>query len=330
MTLVRSSPSGVQIDVEPLIELDPNSLIGNPAAVTAPATDVHVEPNSVVGRAGGNIVSAPLVTSQVADGQVTNAKLAAMAPNSVKVNPTALAAVAQDLAIGQSQALGRGPTGNLTALSGATLGQFLRFATDGVDPGGSGTVTTLVIDPTINQFRWTPGAAITVHGMALTGPVSPTNGETVTIYNSRTSTFNITFVHNSASAADANFRFFDPGNINFILRPGESVTWRHMFSRWVATGVAQEANTTITLSIAVPVLAADTLGYANTSLVGTVLEGTAQDRLVVAAPVADLAAAGLASGFYIGARMSALNTLRAAFRGTLAGGATNFTVTRLG
>lgn len=85
-----------------------------------------------------------------------------------------------------------------------------------------------------------------------------------------------------------------------------------------------------TISIVVPAVAADAVGYVNTSLVGTPLEDLFDTNdPVLVNPQSDLVAAGAGGGF-INARISAANTLRTAFNGALAGGAANFTVTRIG
>jgi hypothetical protein len=82
----------------------------------------------------------------------------------------------------------------------------------------------------------------------------------------------------------------------------------------------------ITLSVAVPVVANDQVGYVNVSLVGTGLAGLlAADSLIVANPTTDLVGAG-AGGGYINVRFNAANSLRFAFLGPLAGGAANFSV----
>jgi hypothetical protein len=84
-----------------------------------------------------------------------------------------------------------------------------------------------------------------------------------------------------------------------------------------------------TISVAVPVVAAATLAYLNVSTVGTALEGITTADVVVGAPVSDLAAAGAGNGDYVGCYVSAANTLRLAFQGTLAGGAVNFNFKRV-
>lgn len=84
-----------------------------------------------------------------------------------------------------------------------------------------------------------------------------------------------------------------------------------------------------TISVAVPAVAAGTLAYLNVSTVGTALEGITTADVVVGAPTADLAAAGAGNGDYVGCYVSAANTLRLGFQGTLAGGAVNFNFKRV-
>jgi hypothetical protein len=96
---------------------------------------------------------------------------------------------------------------------------------------------------------------------------------------------------------------------------------------WLVTNVSQP-QVSLTLSVTVPVVAASTLAYLDVSLAATGFVGTLANQPIIATPQADLAAAALNGGFYVGARMSATNNLRMVFFGTLAGGATNFTITR--
>lgn len=88
--------------------------------------------------------------------------------------------------------------------------------------------------------------------------------------------------------------------------------------------------TSITLSVVVPAVAASTLAYLDVSLAATGFAGLTANQAVCVSPQADLAAAALNGGYFVGARMSATDTLRMAFFGTLAGGAANFTITKLG
>ncbi len=78
-----------------------------------------------------------------------------------------------------------------------------------------------------------------------------------------------------------------------------------------------------TISVVVPAVAADAVGYVDVSTVGTPLEGITVGQLVVGNPTADLVAAGAGGGF-INARVSGVSTIRCAFNGALAGGAVNF------
>jgi hypothetical protein len=91
-----------------------NTIVANATAGSASPTAVAIGTNSVLGRVAGNIVAAQLVTAQIAASQVTNALLAQMAANTVKVNATAALADAQDVAIGTNSVLGR-VAGNIVA-----------------------------------------------------------------------------------------------------------------------------------------------------------------------------------------------------------------------
>ena len=85
----------------------------------------------------------------------------------------------------------------------------------------------------------------------------------------------------------------------------------------------------ITLSIAVPVLAAGVSAYVNTSLAATDLAGMQQNDPVLVNPQQDVQAAGANGGGLRSFRMSAANTLRCEFQGVTTAGAQNFTVTKL-
>lgn len=84
-----------------------------------------------------------------------------------------------------------------------------------------------------------------------------------------------------------------------------------------------------TISVVVPAVAAAELGYADVSTVGTALEGLATDDPVTGNPTEDLAAAGATNGGFINCRVSAADTIRCAFVGALAGGASDFVFVRL-
>ena len=84
------------------------------------------------------------------------------------------------------------------------------------------------------------------------------------------------------------------------------------------------------LQITVPALASGALGYATVDTTGTELDGIDVNDVVVANAHSDLAAAGAGNGGLINARVSALNTIRCAFVGALAGGGTSFAFSRVG
>jgi hypothetical protein len=84
------------------------------------------------------------------------------------------------------------------------------------------------------------------------------------------------------------------------------------------------------LSVPVPAVAASgQLAYLDVAVAGTPLDGLDTPDVVVANPQADLSAAGVGRGAYLGCRVSAINTIRLAFHGILAGGAVDFEFCRV-
>jgi hypothetical protein len=153
-------------------------------------------------------------TWTIDNGVVTNAKLTNMAGARVK-----------------GRTLNAG-TGAPTDMTGAEVGQIVRYGTD-VEDTSTGTVASFLIANTTTSVRCTPATALTIQGIAYTGPADPEAGKEVLLYNSRTSAQNITLAHNSGSAGAAQYRLFLPGNVDMVIRPGDGVRLRYAFSRWI-------------------------------------------------------------------------------------------------
>ena len=77
----------------------------NATTSTADPTDLLVGTNTVVGRVAGNIVAAQVVTGQIADNAVTNAKAAQMATQTIKGRTTGGTGNAEDLTTTQATAM---------------------------------------------------------------------------------------------------------------------------------------------------------------------------------------------------------------------------------
>lgn len=94
---------------------------------------------------------------------------------------------------------------------------------------------------------------------------------------------------------------------------------------WGSFNAAQsQVSPKITVSVAVPAVAAGQVGYVDVALGATKLNGLVPaGSMLIANPTADLVAAGAGGGF-INVRASAANTARFAFLGPIAGGATDF------
>lgn len=150
----------------------------------------------------------------IANDAVTNAKLNNMAGATVK-----------------GRTLNAG-SGDPTDMTGAEVGQLIRYGTD-VEDTSTGTVASFTIANTTTSVRCTPASALTIQGIAYTGPADPEAGKEVILYNSRTSTQNITLAHNSGSAGAAQYRLFLPGNVDMVMRPGDAIRLRYAFSRWI-------------------------------------------------------------------------------------------------
>lgn len=95
--------------------------------------------------------------------------------------------------------------------------------------------------------------------------------------------------------------------------------------------VVDSGQATARVSIVVPALATDEMGFATVSLVGTPLDGILPNTPICVTTTQDLSAAGAGRGGVLGSpRIVAANTLKVSFAGALAGGASDILVTMLG
>jgi hypothetical protein len=242
-----------------------NTIVANPTGSSAAPTAVAVSADSLLARVGGNLTSHAFAT--LAGGGLTYSAgvMAVGAGTGITVNANDVAVTIPltdgdkgDITVATSgtvwtvdadaisntklanmagatvkgRTLNAG-TGDPADLTGAEIGQLVRYGTD-VEDVSTGTVASFVIANTTTSVRHTPTSALTIQGLAYTGPATPEAGKEVILYCSRTSAFNVTLEHNSASTGDAGYRFFLPGNVNLTLRPGEAVRLRYAFSRWIA------------------------------------------------------------------------------------------------
>lgn len=107
------------------------------------------------------VLDGSITTAKIAANAIGNARLAKMAANTVKVNNTAVLADPTDLAIPINTVLGRGPTGDIVAL---TMGTNMSITSGGaltsVGGGGSGNVTydgTVFKDSSNNTIYFSNG-----------------------------------------------------------------------------------------------------------------------------------------------------------------------------
>lgn len=94
------------VDNTKLADMPARTLKGKATAGSGDPEDIAVGTDTVVGRVtGGGIIAAQLVTAQVADDQITNAKLANMANGTIKGRSTAGTGDPEDLTGAQATAL---------------------------------------------------------------------------------------------------------------------------------------------------------------------------------------------------------------------------------
>lgn len=93
--------------------------------------------------------------------------------------------------------------------------------------------------------------------------------------------------------------------------------------------IVLERQARATISVTVPALGAGVLGRVNVDVSGTELDGVDAGDPVLVNPTEDISPSGADGGFLASFRVSAPNTVRLSFKGSLAGGASDFTFTRL-
>jgi hypothetical protein len=118
-----------------LANMGANTVKVNATTSTADPTDLSVDMNTVVGRVAGNIVAAQVVTDQITDNAVTFAKLQDGVANTVIARAAATNGDVAGVSLAASQLLGRGPAGDITAIS---LGGNLSITGTTLNSTGSG------------------------------------------------------------------------------------------------------------------------------------------------------------------------------------------------
>jgi hypothetical protein len=157
-------------------------------------------------------------TAKLAASAVTNAKLANMAAGRIK-------GVQVD-----------GATGDPQDLTGSEVGELARHDTVDVDTTSSGTVVTYPITSTTTQVAFKIASALTIHGLTST---SATFGKTVQFSMHAGFAGSVTFKNESGSAAAALNRISCPGNVDFVLNPGEVCIATMFDSRWRIVGISK-------------------------------------------------------------------------------------------
>jgi len=194
--------------------------------------------------------------------------------------------------------------------------QNIAGATGTIDVTLNSTTTIVVVQSIANVILRSMGSS--------PAPLVGDEGREILVVHDRTSGSGFCSLPHNAAGIPAGFApFFNSNLKTLVLGQTSAYLARAFFGRWRADNASAPA---VPITIAVPALAAGVLGYVDTSLVGTPLEGTPANAVVIVEPQSDLAAAGATSGFLVNARMSATNTLRCAFVGTLVGGNATFTV----
>lgn len=194
-------------------------------------------------------------------------------------------------------------------------------------PAASGTID-VVLNPTTTILIVQSTGNVVLRSMGTPAPpaVSDEGREILIVHDRASGSGFVTLPHNAGGIPAGNSPFFNSNLRTVVLGQTSAYIARAFFGRWRSNDYLAAS---VPIVVAVPALAAGVLGYANAALVTTALEGAVTNAPVLVTPQSDLAAAGAAAGYLIGARISAASTLRCAFVGTLAGGNATFNVSLL-
>jgi hypothetical protein len=227
-----------------------NTIVANATASSAPPTAVAVSADSLLARVGGNLVSHPWSTVAGAGLTYSAGALAVGAGTGITVNANDVAVAIPltdgdkgDITVATSgtawtidanavtnaklaqmaarRIKGREDgvsTGDAQDLTGAEVGEILRFVSTISDATSTGTVTTYALTEGANIVRFLVGvgAAITLRGATIPAE----EGQFIIWENNDGTGSAVTFNHEDGSAAAAGNRFRCPGAANYALTAG--------------------------------------------------------------------------------------------------------------